>query len=140
MPALGPMDVVGPLVGAGLFVAGMSRIPEPLRLRVNALLVAGASGAYIGSSFGLWELLFAAVALGVAFGAQGSYRLVGLAWFLHAGWDVLHHLYGAPIWPFAATSSFGCMVFDSAIAIWLAAGAPDGSALWLALRANDRSA
>lgn len=126
MVALGPMDGVGPLAGAALFVAGMSRVPEPLRLRVNALLVAGASGAYIGSSFGLWELAFAAVALGVAFGAQRSYRLVGFAWLLHAGWDALHHLYGAPIWPFMATSSFGCLVFDTAIAVWLALGAPDG--------------
>jgi hypothetical protein len=28
------------------------------------------------------------------------------------------------IWPFMSTSSFGCLIFDSLIAIWFLAGAP----------------
>ena len=52
------------------------------------------------------------------------YRLLdGLAWLMHAGWDLVHHYYGNPIWPFMPTSSFGCMVFDTIIAIWFFAGA-----------------
>ena len=34
------------------------------------------------------------------------------------------HLWGSPIWPFMPTSSFGCMIFDTLIAIWFLAGAP----------------
>jgi hypothetical protein len=43
---------------------------------------------------------------------------------MHAAWDVAHHLYGNAIWPFMPTSSFGCMVFDAAIAVWFLVGAP----------------
>jgi hypothetical protein len=37
---------------------------------------------------------------------------------------VLHHLYGNPIVPFAADSSFGCAICDPVIALWCFAGAP----------------
>jgi len=43
---------------------------------------------------------------------------------MHSGWDILHHLWGNPIWPFMTTSSFGCMIFDALIAAWFLAGAP----------------
>jgi hypothetical protein len=43
---------------------------------------------------------------------------------MHAAWDVPHHLWGHPIWPFMPTSSFGCVIFDTLIAIWFLAGAP----------------
>jgi hypothetical protein len=53
-----------------------------------------------------------------------SYRFIGLAWLMHAAWDLPHHLWGRPIWPFMPTSSFGCVIFDTLIAIWFLAGAP----------------
>jgi len=94
---------------------------------------AGASGAYLSGGLGLWELLYAAVAGGVvAYLGLRSYRFIGLAWLMHAGWDLVHHLYGNVIWPFMPTSSFGCMVFDTLIAIWFFAGAP--SIITLAFR------
>ena len=40
-----------------------------------------------------------------------------------AAWDLPHHLWGNPIWPFMRTSSFGCVIFDALIAIWFLAGA-----------------
>jgi len=43
---------------------------------------------------------------------------------MHACWDVAHHLYGNPLWPWMPTSSFGCLIFDSTIAVWFLAGAP----------------
>jgi len=46
---------------------------------------------------------------------------------MHAAWDLAHHLWGNPIWPFMPTSSWGCMIFDSLIALWFLAGAPS---LW----------
>jgi len=53
-----------------------------------------------------------------------SYRFIGVAWLMHSCWDIVHHLWGNPIWPFMPTSSFGCFVFDSLIGVWFLAGAP----------------
>jgi hypothetical protein len=60
----------------------------------------------------------------VVYRALRSYRYIGLAWLTHAAWDLPHHLLGNPIWPFMRSSSFGCFVFDSLIAVWFLAGAP----------------
>ena len=122
-PPLHALDYVGPVVAAIVFILIMSRVKEPARRSVNAILVAGASGVYMSGGLGLWELLYAAVGGTVAYFGLRSYRLIGLAWLMHAGWDLVHHYYGNPIWPFMPTSSFGCMIFDTIIAIWFFAGA-----------------
>jgi len=119
------VDWAGPVVAAGIFVVLMGLVREPLRRTVNAIIVAGAIGAYIsGGGFGIWEVAFPIVAMPFAFAGLHSYRSIAIAWFLHAGWDFAHHLWGGPIWPFLPTSSFGCLVFDSLIAVWFLAGAP----------------
>lgn len=118
------MDVVGPLVGAGVFVAVMSSVREPVRHTLNALLVAGTALAYLSGGFAAWELVYPAVITPVAYFALRSYRFVALGWFMHAAWDLAHHLCGNPLWPWLPTSSFGCLLFDSAIAVWFLAGAP----------------
>lgn len=118
-------EYLGPTFAALLFVAGMSRLPATQRLRFNALLVIGASGVYLSNGFGGWELAYAAIAGPVlGYFALRSYPVIGVCWLLHAGWDALHHAYGEPIWPFMPTSSFGCLIFDSLIALWFLAGAP----------------
>ncbi len=113
-PPLHVADYVGPVVGAVVFVLIMTRVREPARRNFNAIMVGGAGGAY----------LYAAVAVTVAYLGLRSYRMIGLAWLMHAGWDLLHHFYGNPLWPFMPTSSFGCMIFDTVIALWFLAGAP----------------
>jgi Family of unknown function (DUF6010) len=124
-PPLLIMDYVGPVVGAVVFVFAMSFVREPTRRTFNAILVAGAGGVYLsGGGFGLWELLYAAVSIPIAFAGLRSHRFIGVAWLFHAGWDIAHHFWGNPIWPFMPTSSFGCMIFDTLIAIWFLAGAP----------------
>ena len=123
-PPLHLADYLGPAAGAIVFVLIMSRVKEPARRNFNAILVAGAGGAYLSGGFGLWELLYAAAAAVVAYLGLRSYRFIGLAWLMHAGWDLLHHFYGNAIWPFMPTSSFGCMIFDTVIAVWFLAGAP----------------
>ena len=124
-PPLHIADFAGPLVSAIVFVLIMSLVKEPDRRNYNAILVAGASGVYLSGGLGPWELLYTAVAGGVvAYLGLRSHRFIGLAWLMHAGWDLVHHLYGNPIWPFFPTSSFGCMIFDTFIAIWFLAGAP----------------
>ena len=123
-PPIGLREVLGPLVGAGIFVALMSLVREPARRTLNAVLVAGAAGVYLSGGFGLAELLFPAVITPVAYRGIDSYRFTAFAWLMHSGWDLAHHLWGHQIWPFMATSSFGCMVFDAAIAVWFLANAP----------------
>ncbi|HEX2486862.1 MAG TPA: DUF6010 family protein, partial [Myxococcota bacterium] len=118
------LDAVGPALGALVFVVAMSFVREPARRELNAIVVAGAGSAYLNGGLGLLEFAFIAVATTLAYLGLRSYRYIGLAWLLHAGWDVVHHFYGQPIWPWMPTSSFGCMVFDSLIAAWFLAGAP----------------
>jgi len=119
------MDYFGPAIGALVFVLGMSLLKEPMRKNLNAVLVAGSCGVYIsGGGFGLWELLYPLVAIPVVYRGLQSYRFIGVAWLMHAAWDLPHHLWGNPIWPFLSTSSFGCLIFDSLIAIWFWKGAP----------------
>ena len=123
-PVLHPTDYFGPVIGAVVFTALMALLREPPRRTFNAIFVAGAAGVYLSGGFGLWELPFPALIALLAHRGLGSYRYIGVAWLCHAAWDLLHHLYGNPIWPFMPTSSFGCLVFDSAIALWFLAGAP----------------
>jgi hypothetical protein len=123
-PPLQVMDFVGPAVGALAFVLIMSRVREPARRTFNAIFVAGASGVYLSGGLGLWELLYPAVSAPVAYLGLRSHRFIGIAWLMHSCWDVVHHLWGNPIWPFMPTSSFGCMLFDALIAIWFLADAP----------------
>ena len=64
-------------------------------------------------------------------------QLHRIGWLLHTGWDMLHHLYGNPIVPFAATSSLGCAICDPVIAMWCFMGAPS---IWERLRGAAPSA
>lgn len=127
-------DAIGPAVAALFFIVIMSLMKEPARRRYNAILVAGASSAYMSGGFGVWELPYIALAGGVvAYAGLRSHRWIGLAWLMHAAWDVLHHLYGNPIWPFMPMSSFGCAIFDVVIAWWFLVGAPSPF-VWIARR------
>jgi hypothetical protein len=128
-PPLLVMDYVGPALGAVVFILVMSLVREPARRSFNALFAAGASGVYLSGGLGPWELVYPLVAAAVVYRGLRSHRFIGIAWLMHSAWDLVHHLYGNPIWPFMPTSSFGCMVFDALIAIWFVAGAPSLFAL-----------
>ncbi|HYX81526.1 MAG TPA: DUF6010 family protein, partial [Gemmatimonadales bacterium] len=67
---------------------------------------------------------YPAAATPVAYLGLRSYRFIGVGWLVHSCWDIVHHVWGNPIWPFMPTSSFGCTVFDAGIALWFVAGAP----------------
>lgn len=121
---LGVMDYIGPALGAIVFVGVMSCVAEPTRRTLNAVILAGASGVYLSGGFGPWELIYPVIATPIVFFALRSYRLIGIAWLMHACWDFAHHLWGNPIWPFMPSSAFGCLIFDSMIAPWFLAGAP----------------
>ena len=117
-------DYLGPALGALAFILVMSLVKEPARRHFNAVFVGGAMGAYISGGLGPWELLFAAAGSVVAYLGLRSHRFIGCAWLMHSAWDLVHHLFGNPIWPFAERSSFGCMILDALIAVWFFAGAP----------------
>ena len=123
-PPLLVMDYVGPVIGAVVFIVVMSLVKEPARRTFNAIVVAGASGVYLSGGFGPWELVYPAIVTPAVYLGLRSYRLIAVAWLMHSCWDIVHHLWGNPIWPFMPTSSFGCMIFDAVIALWFLAGAP----------------
>ena len=127
MSAPGPielLDIVVPVAVALVFISLTSLLREPQRREFNAIMVAGAGAAYLGAGLGAWEFAFAAAATYVAYRGLRSYTLIGVAWLLHTGWDVIHHLYGNPIVPFVAKSSLGCAICDPVIALWCFLGAP----------------
>lgn len=92
VPALVPMNFIGPASGGFVFIAIMSCVPHPARRSFNAIFAAGAVGAYIGGTFGVWELLYPILALPVVYRGLRSYRAIGVAWLMHAAWDLPHHL------------------------------------------------
>lgn len=122
------MASVGPALAAGVFVAAMTRVPEPMRHRLNALGVVGVSTAYLSGGFGVWELAYPALLTPVAYFGLRSYRFIGAGWLMHSAWDLAHHLFGNPLWPFMPSSSWGCMIFDALIAVWFVTLAPSGAA------------
>ena len=123
------MGFLGPALNALAFVLLMSLVREPARQQLNAIIVAGAGAAYLNGGLGFWEYPFVPIATAAAYWGLHSYRWIGIAWLLHTAWDVVHHLYGSPIWPWMALSSLGCAVLDAVIAIWFLAGAPSVYAL-----------
>jgi hypothetical protein len=123
-PDVGVMDAVGPMLAAGVLIAVMSLVREPVRHTLNAVLVAGSAGVYISGGLGVLELVYPLLVTPILYLGLRSYRFIAIAWLMHSTWDVVHHLWGNPIWPFMPTSSFGCTIFDAAIAMWFFAGAP----------------
>src|SRR5262249_8810065 len=103
---------------------------------LHAVFRASASGVYLSGGFGAWELLYPVIATPLAFVGLRSYPFIGIAWLMHSCWDIAHHVWGNPIWPFMPTSSFGCMIFDAVLAMWFIAGAP---ALFRSLRMTSKA-
>ncbi|MGW7564671.1 DUF6010 family protein [Streptomyces tendae] len=113
-------------IGIGLVVVLLlSLVPDPHRRPLNALGIAGAGGVYFsGGGLGVWELPFGALMLYVAYRGLTSWTFIGIGWLLHTAWDLVHHLKGNPILPFAHDSSLGCAICDPVIALWCLRGGP----------------
>jgi hypothetical protein len=119
------MTVVAPLLVGVLYVCLSSLIRQPYHRSFNAIMVAGTGATYLsGGGLSSWELAFTAVLTYVAYRSLESWTLTGVGWLLHTGWDILHHLHGNPIIPFAHDSSLGCTICDPDIAIWCLVGGP----------------
>ncbi|MGH8301396.1 MAG: DUF6010 family protein [Steroidobacteraceae bacterium] len=119
IPTVHVINIIAPAAAALAFVFLMSRLREPVRWKVNAIVVAGFSTAYLGGGLGPWELLYLIPGTYVAYRAMESYRYVAIGWLMHSAWDLVHHFYGNPIWPWVPTSAIGCAVFDTIVAAWV---------------------
>jgi len=119
------VNAIAAVAVACIFIMLLSLVKEPNRQKLSAIIVAGAGAAYLSSGLGGWELVFCAVITFLAYRGLSAYPFIGVAWLLHTCWDVAHHLYADPIVPFSASSSAGCAVCDSIIALWYFFGAPD---------------
>ena len=125
-----PDGLAGPrAAGNRLACSSMSLVREPTRQQLNAILVAGAGFAYMSGGLGFFEYAFIPAAISPAFSGCVRIGPISVAWFLHVGWDIVHHLYGNPIWPWMPLSSLACATLDTLIGIWFLAGAPSVYAL-----------
>ncbi|WP_431035237.1 DUF6010 family protein [Streptomyces sp. P6-2-1] len=117
------LTVVPPVLIGLCYALLMSLVRPPHRRKLNAVMVAGAGATYLGGGdLGGWEFAFTAAATYVAYRALDSWTFVGIGWLLHTAWDIVHHLKGSPLLPFAHTSSLGCALCDPVIALWCFAG------------------
>jgi hypothetical protein len=119
------MTVIAPLLVGVLYVVLNSLVPQRHRRRFNAIMIAGAGAAYLsGGGFGIWEFPVTIVITYLAYRGLESWRFIGIAWLVHAAWDLAHYLRGHPIIPFAQHSSLGCAICDPVIALWCLRNGP----------------
>lgn len=124
IPAFGLINAIAAVGIAVLYITAFSLVKEPQRQLVNALIIAGAGAVYWSGGLGVWEFPFGVVMLWVAYRGLASYTYIGIGWLLHTAWDLVHHLYANPIVAFEPSSSAGCAVCDSILALWFFAQAP----------------
>lgn len=118
------MNACAAVLIAFVYITLNSLIPEPHRQKFNAVMISGAGAAYLSGGLGVWEFVFCSVLTFFAFKGLTHYYFIAAAWLFHSCWDILHHLYANPIVPFSPSSSAGCAITDSILAIWFFYKAP----------------
>ena len=124
IPEFGVINAIGAIVIAFIYISLFSLVKEPHRQKINAIIIAGAGSVYWAGGLGIYEYLFSTLMLWLAYKSLSKYYFIGIGWLLHTCWDILHHLYGDPIVPFSPSSSAGCAVCDTILAIWFFYNAP----------------
>jgi hypothetical protein len=124
IPNFTPINALGAVIIAFIYITISSFAAEPNRQKISAVIIAGAGAVYWSGGLGIAEYLFSTAMLFMAFKGLTNYKYIGFAWLMHTSWDILHHLYGKPIVPFSASSSAGCAVCDSVLALWFFYNAP----------------
>ncbi len=124
IPEFTIVNALAAVVIALVYITISSLADEPNRQKISAVIIAGAGAVYWSGGLGIAEYIFATAMLFMAFKGLTNYKYIGFAWLMHTTWDLLHHLYGNPIVPFSASSSAGCAVCDSVLAIWFFYNAP----------------
>ena len=118
------VSFVSPTIAAIVFILIMSVVREPTRQNFNAVAAAGFATLYGNGGFGAWEFVYMAIAVFPAYLGLKHYAWIGVAWLMHSGWDLAHHLYGNTLFHDHPGTSFGCFVMDALVAVWFFAGAP----------------
>lgn len=134
VPDFGLLNAVAAAIIALVYITISSLADEPNRQKISAVIIGGAGAVYWSGGLGVAEYIFATAMVFMAFKGLTNYKYIGVAWLMHTTWDVLHHLYGNPIVPFSASSSAGCAVCDSVLAIWFFYGAPSAFDLFKKMR------
>lgn len=107
-----------------IFITVMSLVREPIRQNLYAVIIAAAGSVYSNHCLGVWEQVFSAVMIFMAYKGLANYRYIAVAWIFHALFDIPHHFFAVPLDPAAPFSSAVCFIFDPLIAIWFFFGAP----------------
>lgn len=81
-------------------------------------MIGGAGAAYLSGGLGSWEFVFYGLFTFITFKSLSNDNFIGAGWLLHSCWDIVRHIYDNPIVPFSPTSSAGCAVLDSIMAVW----------------------
>jgi hypothetical protein len=113
-----PFDLAKAAVFAAAFVGLTLLVPERKRRAASAIVVAGAATMYANNGLGALEVPYAIAALYVAYRGLASYRWIGVAWLMHATWDLVHCLNGQEMLGLVPHSSLGCALSDPLIALW----------------------
>jgi hypothetical protein len=141
IPAFNALYGIGSVIAALVYILACSLLKEPNRRNFNAIMIGGASAAYLsGGGLGIWEFAFTALVTFCAYKGLRSYHFIGIGWLLHVAWDVVHHFYANPIIPFLPSSSAGCAITDAVLAVWFFANAPSVFDLARTRRYASRSA
>ena len=135
--ALSTPQLISPVFVGLIWIGAFSLMKEPLRQRLSAIMIAGAGAAYLSGGLGIWEFAACVCFTFLAYRGLTEYRFIGIGWFLHTCWDIVHHLYGNPIISFAPSSSAGCAICDLVLAIWYFSGAPSVFHLFTRNRARE---
>jgi hypothetical protein len=109
---------------AFVYIAIFSIVKEPNRQIINSLIIAGAGAVYWQGGLGVWEFSFGTIMIFLAFKGLKNYQFIAIGWLLHTFWDIVHHLYANPIVSLSPSSSAGCAVCDSILALWFFYNAP----------------
>jgi Family of unknown function (DUF6010) len=124
VPEFTIIHTMGAVVIAIVYILLSSLVKEPNRQKLSVIIIAGAGAAYLNGGLGVWEFPFCALMTFIAYKGLTYYSFIGIGWLLHTAWDIVHHLYANPIVPFSPSSSAGCAVCDTILAIWFFLKAP----------------
>jgi hypothetical protein len=124
VPEFTAMHTIAAGVIAIIYILLSSLVKEPERQKLSAIILAGAGAAYLNGGLGGWEFSFCAVMTFMAYKGLTHYFFIGGGWLFHTVWDIVHHMYAHPIVPFSPSSSAGCAVCDTILAIWFFWKAP----------------
>jgi Family of unknown function (DUF6010) len=125
IPAFTFINALAAVAIALIYITIFSLVKEPKRQTINALVIASAGAVYWSGGLGVGEFPFGILMIFIAYKGLTDYKYIGIGWLLHTSWDIVHHLYANPIVSLSPSSSAGCAVCDTILALWFFYKAPN---------------